>query len=278
MTEEKLTGISKDKSIGFIIPTYLVNEQQYKILSRNIELIHQHHHQSKIVLIDDNSPYSYTFEHNPLLLVVKALNKTAGEVHAYWYWYHWKWFDHAIILHDCCEIHCNIPYIESGVKYLWFFDNHREWENVILDDDIKTANIKTHLDEIVVLIKCHPDKECAEKMLETLLHHSNLFICCWGLMSIMSYDFLVETQKKTKWLDLYPFIKGRRNRMAMETIFSIVCYLTLDVEELGIEYVLQSFCTKWITHIPNSVIYSSDLKNSHMKFHGPYVSKHSFSR
>ena len=45
-------------------------------------------------------------------------------------------------------------------------------------------------------------------------------------MSIISYDYLNKLQEKTNLFSLMPFIKNRRDRMCIESIFAIACFYT----------------------------------------------------
>lgn len=260
--------MTTQSTYGFLIPTCLQDAAQYRMLQLNLQSIKYHHPGQKIVVIDDHSHYQYILD-DPEILVIKAGHIGAGEIHTYWYWYHWKFFDYAIILHDACEIHQSLPIdLREPVKFLWYFHDHRRWHEDNIDLHLQTDDIKTPNDEVKVYIQQIEDPEIREKFLDILENKAESYLCCWGMMSMMSYKFLVQMQEKTKILDLYSKIKGQRPRMMMEYLFSMAIYLTLNVPILGCEYSLQNCYNEpyTVTYLP------------HLRFHGTYISKSSFNR
>jgi hypothetical protein len=55
----------------------------------------------------------------------------------------------------------------------------------------------------------------------------NLWVGCFGPVTIIRHDFLQKLQEKTNFLNIIPYIKNKRDRIAMESIYPLACQYTL---------------------------------------------------
>jgi hypothetical protein len=127
-----------------------------------------------------------------------------GELLAYYYYHKYPLFEKAVIIHDSTFINKFIPefYVTKDVQFLWDFEHH--WDNV--EEEMKCIY---QLDNYGELTDIYNDK-------------SN-WKGCFGVQSVITYEFLDKIQKKHNILRLTEKIKCRNDRYHIERVFGLVC-------------------------------------------------------
>jgi hypothetical protein len=162
---------------------------------------------TQIVIIDDNSDLSHLDNDGVELsncIIINSEYIGRGEILPYYYFYKYKWFDRAIIIHDSVFIKKYIDFdrIEGHVNFLWDFTHH--WDNEELE--INYINHLTNNEELIDFYK-----------------NKNNWLGCYGVMSIINHDLLNLIQTKYNFFNLLDVIKTRHDRMCLERIFSVIC-------------------------------------------------------
>lgn len=231
-------------TFGFIIPTYIATETHKDLLRECIRKIRLYH-ANKIILINDHSPLDISDIQQEFsdVSIELSMVKGAAEMNPYLYFYSHKCFDTAVILHDSMHLNKPLSGVENikDIQFIRNFTNHiLQWERI---KEPRTQYnqinaIITHEDLIIHLLKkVLTDKNvsfltfCLEKY-----YQKRSWTGCFGIQTIISHDFLKELQEKTNILDFTSVINNRRERMAMESIFSLACHLLRTSEYLRKSY------------------------------------------
>lgn len=157
-----------------------------------------------IVVVDDDSAPEYRKRmskiHVPNCQIVYSEFPKRGELLAYYYLYKNRYFTKAVVIHDSVFIQRKIDFQDfQNVRFLWQA-NHNY-------DDVDSES------SIVKII----DRDG-----EHMRHYMNkdAWPVCFGVMSAIDLSFL---DKISYLFELIPHVKDRRDRMAIERIFSMVC-------------------------------------------------------
>jgi hypothetical protein len=198
---------------GFVITRHVKSEETNKIWIMCISQIRKYHPYQKIIIIDDNSDYNFINNDNVDLTNITIIDsefKGSGELLPYYYYYKNKWFEKMIFIHDSVFINnkINVDNVKN-VKFLWYF-NAKEGTN-----EEENKNIENLLNSI--------NNDYKKDLLE--LFNSDNWKGCWGVMSIIEYNYLEYLQNKYNILNLINVINTRYNRMALERIFGLICCL-----------------------------------------------------
>lgn len=232
------------KTIGFIIPTYVSTEKHYDILKDGTRKIRQYH-DWPIVIINDHSPINISaIAHEfPNISIELSHKKGAGEMNPYWHYYHHKYFDTAIIMHDSMHLNKNLEKIDkvNSIQFLRYFVHHKSLWSKILEPQTeynKEFSIKNHDDLILHLIDVtlKNTNQSFYNFCNSIYSQKNKWVGCWGIQSIVTWDFLSKLQEKTNILDFINVIKNRRDRMAMESIFALACLYVSNLETITKAY------------------------------------------
>jgi hypothetical protein len=231
------------KSIGFIIPSYVATQEHYNILKEGVQKIRQFHNWP-IIIINDHSPWNINdLTCIPNIKIELSLKKGGGEMNPYLHYYLNHYFDIAIIIHDSMHLNCKLKNINEidTVKFLRHFTIHRMlWEKIEepITEYNKTNNIKNHDDLInhLVDITAKNANPKFHNFFATIYPQKNVWVGCWGVQSIITWQFLDKLHKKTNFLDFVDVIKNRRDRMAMESIFALACLYITDIDTLVDSY------------------------------------------
>ena len=233
--------MDKDK-FTFIIPTRIDSHYQCSYLAIAIRQIQQFHPNNKIVLINDNSTIDIVSYLNHELTVnmnnitIKMCKYPgSAELIPYHDFLSNRYSDYAIILQDSFHLKqsLNLENITNDITFLWYATNHRlEWSKIQepmteynIDNDIHV-----HDDLIVDFVNTHAHILIPKFLsyFNRIYHKKDRWIVCFGIMSIISHDFLTELHEKTGILNLVSQIQNKRHRMVMESVFSIACQYVLE--------------------------------------------------
>jgi hypothetical protein len=204
---ENFENPDPEEEFGFIMNRHVSSELTNKLWKTCVKSIRKFYPNEKIIIIDDNSNYDFITDDDVDLTRCEVLDsefKKRGELLPYYYLYKRKWFRRAIFLHDSAFINSKFDMTDIGdVKFLWHIDGG-QWE-----DREKVRKLLSKLknkDELVQLLD-NPGK----------------WKGCFGVMSIIDYDFLKYIMEKYNMPELLNHVNTRENRMAFERVFGIIC-------------------------------------------------------
>lgn len=205
-----------DKTLGFIILRHVKDSKSSKFWVLSHQYIRKFYKDNKIIIIDDNSDYSFIDEDYQNSLentsIIKSEFPKRGELLPYYYYAKNKFFDIAVILHDSVFINKEIDFYTDKFKFLWHFSKHR-W-----DRPKKEIKIISSLKNNENILK---------------LHKSKRWKGCFGCMSSINHDFLKKLDDKHSLSNMLDLVIRREDRMALERV--IACILLSDDFSQGLE-------------------------------------------
>lgn len=205
-------NVTKD-DLCFIIVKYTTSPLQYEIYENSLRSIRNIYKYAKIVVVDDHSPNNYysipsAFKNDDNISIEKTKFPRSGEFSGYYHYHQGKYAKRAVVMHDSMFLLRPIDKLnEINIKFLWHFEKNKiEYNN-----------------NCVEIIRKFTDPS-VKKELYGLFSRRNQhrWQGCFGVASIISYDYLDDLQKKTNFLEIVKHIKCRKDRMAMERIFGMV--------------------------------------------------------
>lgn len=198
---------------GFIITRHVNSEKTNKYWNHCVRCIRKNYPFRKIVIIDDNSNYRFVepeYNYKNIEIVQSEFPKR-GEFLPYYYFYHRKWFENAVIIHDSVFIHKRIPFETFNnfkVMPLWHFE--ADTENVD-----NTTRLISNFNYFHLL---------REKLTlnETIVKPIDKWHGCFGCQSYINHDFLQFIFKKYNMFSLINKVKNRPDRCCTERIFGLI--------------------------------------------------------
>jgi len=195
-------------TVGFIVTRHTKCENTNITWIKCVQQIRKFYPDVKIVIIDDNSNYEFIKYDESVLtncIVIDSEYKGSGELLSYYYFYHNKWFDKAIYIHDSVFINTTINTNNiNNVKFLWDFNSYQ------ICDSTRTEELLSKLNYGEQLIS---------------LYRSNEWKGCFGAMSVINHVYLKYLVDKYKIFVLLDHINSRGDRMVFERLFGIICCL-----------------------------------------------------
>ncbi len=189
---------------GFIILRHVNSETTNKYWIECYNCIRKYYN-NKIIIIDDNSDYNFIKYDLELLNcdVIRSEYTQRGELLGYYYFHKFHYFNKAIIIHDSTFINKYIDFssMTEKIKYLWHFTH--DWDNE---------------DEELFLLNIFNNNE-----LKNIYYDKKNWHGCYGLQSVIDYDFLNNLVNKYNLFILLDVVKNRSLRMNLERIFSVLC-------------------------------------------------------
>jgi hypothetical protein len=222
-------------SFCFYIPTCITSNIGDEPVRSAIKSVRQHYPETHIYIIDDSDESINTSSILKDILdlnlyIINNIHK--GSACASWYQHLMdSSYDFGIMIQDSTELRCKLPEFKTDdrVKFFWWFKTHFNWDQEPAPDAVKHKNpeIYNHSHEILKFIE--NIEYCAFK--EKFKYYYNqrqLYLGCMGNMAIISREYMVQLNNTTKICSLIPYIKTRRDRMCMETIFGLAVYYDQD--------------------------------------------------
>ena len=206
-----------DQTLGFIITRYVTDELTANYWINAYKCIRQFYPLNKICIIDGGSNYDYIKLSDNMQFINYEIIKTdypkGAMFSPYYYYFKYKWFDKAVILHDSVFINTYISFDEiTTVRTIWHFDDHR-WDNYSYD----TAIINL-LSNNVELLK--------------LYHTKSDWDGCFGCMSVITHSFLDYLNSKYNLINLIIHLNNHNWQVALERVFGVI--FTLEEPTLNI--------------------------------------------
>ena len=226
-------------SLIFIVLRHVNSAQTNEYWQESYLAIRKYYPEYAIYIIDDHSnpeyitpiPATYT----NITLIQSELEPGRGELLPYYYFhkYHNTIFNnarHAVCMHDSVFVNSGTIFSPESlpvtVKPLWSVPVHK-WDNGPL--------------ETLFLQKLKNNAP-----LLALYQNKSAWPVCFGVMSVISYEFLDKVQNTYDIFVLAKYINDRTKRMALERIFAVCCqslipeYLTGLVTPTGIRQALST--------------------------------------
>jgi hypothetical protein len=200
---------------GFIITRHVNSETTNNYWNQCIRCLRKFYPHRKIIVIDDNSNYSFVkadYEYKNVEILQSEFPKR-GEFLPYYYFYLHKWFKNAVIIHDSIFIHKRIPFEKFNkikVLPLWHFepDTENVFNSISLISEFKNKHFlksKLLLDNNFVLN-----------------NFEKKWYGCFGVQSYINHDFLVNIFNKYNMGSLIHKVKSRPDRCCLERIFGLI--------------------------------------------------------
>lgn len=220
--------------IGFILTRHVNSPETNNYWIESYSQIRKFYPMHIIMIIDDNSNYTYIKQPETLHLtncfIIQSQFPQRGELLAYYYFHKYNLFDKAVILHDSVFIQNYIDFdAVTDIKFLWHF--YHDW------DDNQTE--KQLLNTLPDNIKLQPLEAYEEK--------SNWY-AAFGVQSVITRDFLNLLINRYNIFTLLNHVDNRQKRMAVERIFGLLCSQIKPelVDEPSLFGTIHSYC-KWGT-------------------------------
>lgn len=194
-----------DNKFGFLILRHVNSLKTNNLWYNNIKNIRKYY-RNKIYIIDDNSNYKYVDSNNNYIDIelIQSNYHQRGEILPYYYLYIKQLFNRCLIIHDSVFINKYIDFTKYNdeIYYLWHFDHN--CNNLI--DENKMMKILNN-----------------EKIIEK--YDEKKWYGCFGVQTLISYNFVEKLQNNFKIFDLLKYIDNRSKRMNFERVFSVLCTL-----------------------------------------------------
>jgi len=209
-------------NIGFIVLRHVNSITTNIYWQESYDRIRQYYPENNIVIIDDNSNYNYITEKVLYkTIIIKSEYHSRGELLPYYYFLKYKFFDIAVILHDSVFINKYIDFRVDRYKLIWDFpSNHCNYPN-----------------EETKFIKALNN---SEELLE-FYNHKNLWAGCFGVMTIIDYEYLQFIDSKYNIANLLPYVTSRDHRMVLERVMA--CILQANYKQKTLLGSILNYCT-----------------------------------
>jgi hypothetical protein len=201
---------------GFIISRHVTCTNTNNYWNNAIICIRKLYPFRRIVIIDDNSNYTFVksfFDYKNVTFVQSEFEK-CGELLPYYYFHKYKFFKNAVIIHDSVFIHKRVAFEKIlGIPCipLWHFEADSEE----LTDRNYLVNNLSNNKEIQNKLSFINNKY-------VIKDNNNKWNGCFGIQSFINLNFLEKIEKKYNVLSLVNYVKTRHNRCALERIFGVI--------------------------------------------------------
>jgi len=197
---------------GFVITRHVNSEETNLLWMACVKQVQKIAPNCKIVIIDDNSKYEYVKNVKNVDLsnctVIDSEFKGSGEYLPYYYFYKNKWFDKMIFLHDSVFMNDKIDVSNiDTVKFLWHFNGGESLDENFINNIERLINStkSDYTNDLITFFKTYQWKGC------------------YGVMSVMNHNYLVQLFDKYNLVELANHIKNRHDRISFEHIFGLIC-------------------------------------------------------
>ena len=224
-------NLKSEKTFGFIITRHISSKKTNKYWLNSYKCIRKYYPNNLIIIIDDHSNNIFLDE-NPLteskyhkslhnlIIINSTLPNCCGELLPYYYYYKYKFFDKAIILHDSMFMNQHIN-----------FDTE-EYDNIFVFNFLNSSETYSN----------HEDTNGEQFLLKQLKNNSHLLDLhmsyswkgCFGACTVITHNFLNMLEQKYNLTILVNFIKKRIDRCKFERIIAVLFYAE-NHEKLNIQ-------------------------------------------
>jgi hypothetical protein len=190
---------------GFLIIRNVKNEEQNLFWKESYNSIRKYYKYEKIVIIDNNSDYSYINNDDIDIYNCEFIDSEFGEsrqLSAYYYFYVKRFFKIGIIIHDSVFLNGELEINpDIDVRFIW--------------------NFKTHE---------YDDLSCETELLKSLSNNQELLVThlnrkwngCFGNMSFININFLDKLVNKYNIFNMIKIVNSNRHQCALERVLSVI--------------------------------------------------------
>jgi hypothetical protein len=202
--------------IGFIITRHVSQKIHDTYWKKCYNHIRHFYNDNIIIIIDDNSNYELIdieFQNklnNTIIIQSEYIGR--GELLFYYYYLKYPLFNTAVCIHDSVFINKYIDFDTNSCSFIWHFDTH-EWDNTIDEQNI-IKQLKN-----------------SQKLLD-FYNNKNLWKGCFGVMSVISYEFLKKIDDLYDFERLLNIIKNKHERCCFERIFACMIHYNTNFTSL----------------------------------------------
>lgn len=225
-------------NIGFIILRHVNSSITNRYYLTAYNSIRKYYPENKIVIIDDNSDYSFINqdEENNLYntTIFRSEFKGRGELLPYIYYLEYKFFETAIILHDSVFINSKLNLDINNYKFIWEFEHDSDNNN----------------EELRMIRYLNNSLE-----LEQFYNNKHLWKGCFGGMMIINYDYLKKLDDRYNIKLLIEAIHCRNERCYFERV--IACIMQINEIQPSLLGNIHKYCNWGIKYSDNILVNSS---------------------
>ena len=188
---------------GFILSRHVKSQETNFLWIHTVQNIRKHYPNHPIVIIDDNSDYSFVTNLDcQTCLILQSEYPGRGELLPYYYFYKYKWFPKAVIIHDSVFLHTPLKAFDLLENVpLWHFE---EFLYESFESEQTMLGMLTNNEE---LLSVHREKK---------------FVGMFGVMSVVTLNFVNMLQEKYNFTVLLDFITDREKRKCLERIMGVL--------------------------------------------------------
>jgi len=199
----------------FFVLRHVNSEVTNEYWQESCSKINHYYPDKKIFIIDDYSKPEFIKQSKPLnniIIIQSELEPGRGEILPYYYFHKLKsqneiQYEYAIIIHDSLFLNSHLFTNENmpeTIMFLWHTRRHGA------DNKIKELDLLNKLNNNTDVIH--------------LYHNKYNWYICFGVMSVIKYDFLNNINAKYDFFNvLNPLMNTKDDRMRLERIFGVVC-------------------------------------------------------
>jgi len=218
-------------SIGFIMTRHVNSPSTNKYWNESVKYINMFYPESQIIIIDDNSNYAFVSaekEHTNVTVIQSEYPKR-GELLPFIYYFKYKWFPHAVIIHDSVFIRKRYNFEALGQTFqvmpLW----HHPYDAENLNNLIRISKHLKHPKKLEYHLRPHSDRY--ESMLKIHSRNRETFNLCFGCQCYIKLAFLEMIYNKYNISNLIVAINNRTDRCGLERIIGLLFTLESNFTE-----------------------------------------------
>jgi hypothetical protein len=186
-----------------IMVRHVKTPEDNKYWKESYQYIRKWYPEVKLIIIDDNSKEAENIELENTEIIQSEYPGRA-ELLPYYYFHKYHFAEKALVIHDSLFINSRFDFDNvKNFEFIWDFEH--TWD----DTDVTPQ-----------ILRKFPNGE----NLVDLYNKKNLWKGCYGVMSIISWDFLEKMNKELGLFNiLLDIITDRANRMRLERIWGVLC-------------------------------------------------------
>jgi hypothetical protein len=200
---------------GFIITRHVNSVMTNKYWNHSLKLIRTFYPETKIIIIDDNSNYSFVkseFDYKNIQIIQSEF-PGRGELLPYCYFLKYKFFTNAVILHDSVFFHKRINFeklIGIDVIPFWIFNSDTE--------NVQSTN------GIIRSLRNYKNIESKISTNITIDMGHQKWFGCFGVQSFINLKFLERIENIYGITNLVNSVKCRSDRCCLERILGCIFF------------------------------------------------------
>lgn len=217
---------------GFIITRHVISEKTNEYWNYCVKCIRTFYPFRKIVIIDDNSNSIFLKSQHEYINIeiINSEYKKRGELLAFYYFYKYKFFKNAIIIHDSVFFKKRINFEKlldkTAVIPLWHF----EYKTEDVDNCVRLCEYLNNSNQI--------REKVSNSVLSTFgIRKNDAWSGCFGMQCFINHSFLCQIQQKYNIFKLLKVVFTRRDRCSLERIFGAI-FFTERAELYNIKSIL----------------------------------------